>query len=256
MNTDRCIAVIQARMGSTRLPGKVLADVHGLPMLRRVIERVRESRDIDDVIVATGCDPIEQPIHDACRRWGVSVWGGCAVDDVLGRFACVSRGYGAARVVRVCGDTPLVDFDAIDWLLSVAETTGADYVGYHGEDGTPTVLTSLGLFPEVVSAECLQRADATITDPAEREHVTLGIYTRPQDFRCRWLRLPAVCDDESLRFAVDTADDLHLMQQIVARVGTCTRVEQLVATVRECPEWLESMAGQPVKRMQLVCEAG
>lgn len=215
------LAIIQARMNSTRLPGKVLMDLGGKPLLRHVVDAVRQVKGIDGVIVATG--PGNGAIAAACDTWGVECWQdwGGKESDVLGRFARVIASMTPAPyyVLRVCGDSPLFDPQSADALLAAAvENPAAEYIGYQIEGG-PAVLKPTGYFGEVVLADALYRADKMLArDDPRREHVTTCFYEEGQvttDGRtnlwsCHWLKPPAWYKRETLKLAaVDTAEDLE-----------------------------------------------
>ncbi len=240
----KVVAVVQARMGSTRLPGKLFLPLGPKTVLRWVLDRVREARRVDDVVVATSTAAENDRLVERCGQWGVGSFRG-SESDVLGRCLAAAREADAGWVVRVNADNPLVDPRYIDALVDAARQGRADYQSYRRGDSKPVMLTALSFFAEVISRECLERADREIRDRFEREHVTLGIYGRPSRFDVRWLDVPAWCNDPRLRLTVDTQADLDLLRQVVAGLGpgaeTAT-AEQVVRLVQEHSKWLETMA--------------
>jgi spore coat polysaccharide biosynthesis protein SpsF (cytidylyltransferase family) len=129
--------------------------------------------------------------------------------------------------------------------LSGALVQGVDYVSYRRGDGTPVMLTALAFFAEILSRDCLERANREIADPAEREHVTVGIYKRSDQFSVRWLDVPEFCNDARLRLTVDTQADLDMVRAVAAALGSkasSAGAEEIVRQVLSRPEWLSAMS--------------
>jgi spore coat polysaccharide biosynthesis protein SpsF (cytidylyltransferase family)/RimJ/RimL family protein N-acetyltransferase len=206
--------VIQARVGSTRLPGKVLADLGGRPLLAFMLERLRDL-PVEHLLVATSDLPADDPIARLCATTGVPVFRG-SHDDVLGRFAASLDAFPADTLVRLTGDCPLVDPEIVTGALELSQRTGADYT-------SNTLIRTFpdGLDVEVVTAAALREAATAAVDPIEREHVTPYLYRRPERFRLAALRCPDLLGDE--RWTVDTAADLELVRTIVAALAPETK---------------------------------
>jgi len=203
------IAVIQARMGSTRLPGKVLADLGGRPLLDLMLARLRPA-PVDAVVVATSTSTHDDPVVRACRAVDVPVVRGPEA-DLLARFTVALQAFPADNVVRLTADCPLADPDVVGQALTRHHETGADYT-------SNTLIRTFpdGLDTEVVRAAALQQAAEEARDPDEREHVTPFIYRRPERYR-----LVSFASGEALgaeRWTVDTPADLERLQAIVARL--------------------------------------
>ncbi len=238
------VAIVQARMRSTRLPGKPFLPLGSKSVLRWVLDRVRRARRLDNVVIATSTEPADDCLVERCGPWDVACFRGSET-DVLGRCLAAARAFDAESIVRVNADNPLVDPQYIDELVDAALHCGADYASYRRGDGKPVMLTALSFFTEVISRDCLERAHREITDRFEREHVTLGVYSRPGRFDVCWLDVPAPCNDARLRFTVDTQADLDLLQQVFHALGTraeTATAEDVVCLAKEHPEWLEAMA--------------
>jgi len=215
------LALVQARMGSTRLPGKVLADLAGKPVLQHVIERTQEVRSADHVEVLTTSRPENYPVMGLCRRLNVKcyTWTGDE-SDVLGRFAaCLRRYYDRhwhrdqpEYVLRVCADSPLLDPMAADELLAAAVGSDADYCAYSCDGETP--LLGSGYFAEVADVQALLRLDRDLPagDP-RREHVTQGLYTQPELYLRYYIPPPAWWLADSRPVVIDTAEDLARLQE-------------------------------------------
>lgn len=199
--------VLQARMGSGRLPGKSLAPLGGRSLLARAVERLQRSGL--PVIVATTTLPADDRICEEGRALGVAVLRGPA-DDVLARYAVVASALALRVVVRATADNPAVDLDAPRRTLDMLVRAGADYVV---DRGLP-----VGATVEAISVAALVRAAGVATSPHDREHVTPFIRRDP---RARVLDLlaPLPLRRTDLRFTVDTADDLTAMRRLYAALG-------------------------------------
>ena len=238
------IAIVQARTGSTRLPGKVLLPLGDRPVLRWALDRVARSNRLDQVVVATSTAPGDDRLAAACEAWGFACFRG-SEDDVLGRFLLAAEAFGADRIVRVNADNPLVEPVYVDRLLEAVEEGGVDYASYRRGDGKPVMLTALSFFTEAMTMACLRRAAETIADRFDREHVTLGIYNRPEAFAVRWLDVPPFANDERLRFSLDTQADLDMLRELFAALGGLAETvaaEEVVRLVQGRPEWIVRMA--------------
>lgn len=238
------VAVVQARMGSTRLPGKLLLTLGTKSVLRWVLDRVTRAERLDGIVVATSTAPADDRLAQRCRQWGIPCFRGSET-DVLGRFLAAAEAFDARLIIRVNADNPLVDPSYLDDLIENARQNGADYTSYRRGDGRPVMLTALSFFTEAISRDCLERAGREITDPFRREHVTLGVYDRPGRFQVHWLDTPAFCDDPRLRFTVDTGADLDTLRQVVDALGKgaeTVTAEEVVRLVQGRPDWLQAMA--------------
>ena len=222
------LCVVQARTGSTRFPGKVLAELGGRPMLAFLLERL--GRAPVPVVTATTGRGRDDDVAEVATAAGVDVVRGDE-DDVLGRFAAVLAAHPAETVVRITGDCPLTDPALIRTALEVHRRAGAAYT-------SNTLVRTFpdGLDVEVVSAAALLEAHAMARDPVEREHVTPYVYHRPRRYG-----LAAFTSGELLaaeRWTVDTAEDLERVREIVGRLGNRFgwRDVLTVAGLRALPE--------------------
>jgi spore coat polysaccharide biosynthesis protein SpsF (cytidylyltransferase family) len=213
-------AFIQARLGSTRLPGKSMAEIAGRPALQRIVERVATAPGVDAVAVLTTDMPGDAPLRAFCERIDVPCIAG-SEQDVLLRFADGIRALQPEAIVRITADCPLADPEVIGRLVAVyRDTDGLD----HGAVATGAMAPAPGLcrYPtgldaEVVRASTLLRADEHATDPFEREHVTPHIWRRPEEFRLAVLQAPE--DWGAERWTVDHPRDLDFVRAVYARLG-------------------------------------
>ena len=202
------LAILQARMSSTRLPGKVLRPLAGRPMILRQIERLRRSVRIDRLVVATSFEASDDPLAAALEESNVESFRG-VLDDVLGRFVGALEAFPAEHVVRLTADCPLADPEVVDATIDLHLTQGADYTS-----NTPKSFAfPKGLDVEVITAAALRRAAAEATTPEEHEHVTWGVWTRPERWKITWLRSDRA-DDGDIRWTVDTPDDYAFVQAV------------------------------------------
>ncbi len=222
------VAILQARMGSTRFPGKVLATVAGRALFEHAVVRVARSSAVNRVVVATSETPDDDPIVAHCAVRGIDCRRG-SLEDVLDRYYRVAAAVGASIVVRLTGDNPLVDPKMVDRLIRFREERALDYAA-NSLPGRRTV--PYGLDVEVFTAEALGRAWATARRPSEREHVTIAFWRKPDEFRSGVLDWPR--DASNFRVSVDHPEDLDVVRAILewetvrgARVGTTEIVEFL-----------------------------
>lgn len=215
------LAIIQARLDSTRLPGKVLMDLWGKPILKHVIDAARLIKSVDLVMVATCYNGGGPVIAARCEEWEVPCYlhdqppMSNGRNDVLGRFVAACNRYKSVKyVVRICGDSPLLDSQSADALCVEAVRSKADYCGYRIGD-KPAATVPTGYFAEVVSRAALEVAHRNLScDDARREHVTACMYEPGSGFTCRWLKLPKWYSKEPLRLAaVDTMEDFVRVQE-------------------------------------------
>ena len=208
MNT---IAIIQARVGSRRLPGKVLAPIVGRSMLERVVERVEAADLIDRVVVATSDDGRDDAVEAICRRRGFACFRG-SESDVLSRYVGAAARYGADPIVRITADCPLIDPEIVDRVVEAFAGKGLDYASNINPPTFPH-----GLDTEVLSAEALARTDRESRWQSEREHVTLYVRQHPELFRT--FNVTHFADLSGLRWTVDEAADLEFVRAVYERMG-------------------------------------
>ena len=237
----RTIAIIQARMSSSRLPGKVLLDIAGKPMLARVVERTRRARTVDEVLIATTTDPADDPIEAFCHEQDYPVYRG-SMFDVLDRFYQAARQARADVIVRVTADCPVIDPGVIDQTVDAFWQRGADFACNRLPPPWKRTFP-IGLDTEVCSFAGLERAWKEAKLTFEREHVMPYFYDLEGRFKV------VVVDYEqdygAYRWTVDTAEDLHLLREIFARFNgndTFTWLDVLHLVQRE-PELLIINAG-------------
>ncbi|MBN9004588.1 MAG: glycosyltransferase family protein [Rhizobiales bacterium] len=201
------VAILQARMTSTRLPGKVLKDLCGRPMIAHQLDRIRLSKRLDRIIVATSDQPSDGSIEEFCQAENVSCYRG-SLNNVLDRLYQASQMFGPPdHVVRLTADCPLADWAIIDSCVDLHLTSGADYTSNAVVRTFPD-----GLDVEVIKTDALTTANREAATTFDREHVTPFIYNNPTIFRIEVLRQDP--NLELLRWTVDTPEDFEFVEHI------------------------------------------
>lgn len=228
------VAIVQARMNSTRLPRKVLLDIHGTPMLGRVVERVRQARLLTQVVVATSRGSADDPIAAYCADAAIPYYRG-SEDDVLDRYYQAARHFNARVIVRITADCPLIDAGVIDKVIAKFLAGGCDYT-----TNTLRYTYPDGLDVEVFATTALTRAWQEATLPAHREHVTEYIRASGK------FRLAGVENEEDLsahnyRWTVDNDDDLRFVRAVFNELGGHGQfsLADILALVRSRPDLRE-----------------
>lgn len=211
----RVVAIIQARMGSTRLPGKVLEDLGGRSMLARVVRRTRRASTLDEVVVATSTATQDDPIVTECRRLGIGWFRGSEA-DVLDRYFGAAETYRAECVVRITSDCPLIDWSVIDRVVGAFRESRPDYAS-----NTLVRTYPRGLDTEVMTAEALARAWCEASEPYQRVHVTPYLYQHPELFHL--FAVTGEKDASGGRWTVDTPEDLQFVRTVYERFGQTDR---------------------------------
>ncbi len=205
------VALIQARMSSNRLPGKVLHPIQGRPLLGHVIDRLRRCRTLDGIRIATSAHPSDAPIGDFAAAEGVAVHRG-SLDDVAGRLLDAAIAARADGLVRISGDSPLIDPALVDRAVGMFRAERPDLVSNVVRRTFPK-----GQSVEVVAVAALRRACSRMTADSEREHVTPWFYAHPDEVRI--VGFEADPPHGALQLSVDTIEDLRRVEAILARLG-------------------------------------
>jgi spore coat polysaccharide biosynthesis protein SpsF len=205
------VTIIQARMGSTRLPGKVLMDLGGKTVLARVVGRMRRATRVKEIVVATTDSPADDAVVRECHRLEVSAFRG-SESDVLDRYCRAARVCAAGAVLRITSDCPAIDPELVDETVRMFQDQSADYASNSLTPSYPR-----GLDTEVFTTVALERAWREASERYEREHVTPYFYEHPELFKV--ISLQGRIDYSRYRWTLDTAADLKLLREIYARFG-------------------------------------
>lgn len=200
--------IVQARMGSTRLPGKILKQFYGgktlLETLLDNLHKVHGSK----VIVATSVNKNNDQLEKFLTEKGELVFRG-SENDVLDRFIKAAEANGVDGIVRICSDNPFMDWHGIAQLVEKAKASDADYIGFRIND-KPSILTHFGFWGEFVRLSALKRvAETTEEGTPAHEHVTYHIYNHPDEYKCEWILCPDFLQGRNdIRLTIDTPEDL------------------------------------------------
>lgn len=208
MKDKRVVAIIEARMNSSRLPGKVLLEMAGKPVIGHIVDRLRAAKQVDDVCVATVADDSCDVLVDYCHSIGVDVFRG-SEDDVLDRVLQAAYHSNADVIVEICGDCPVIDPIVVDELVEQYFHLEVDFCSNAIQRVHP-----LGLDAKVFSRDVLQRVADSTQDKYDREHVSLYIYENPDKFALHHLSDNHYLDVIDYRLTLDTDKDFAMINQV------------------------------------------
>lgn len=239
-------AIIQARMGSTRLPGKVLKKVLGKTLLEYQIERVKRAKAIDEIIIATTTKESDDQIVQLCQQLSIPYYRG-SEEDVLSRYYEAATKFNVDVVVRLTSDCPIIDPNVIDKVVEhyLENKDRYDYVS-----NTLTRTYPRGLDTEVMSYEVLKRVHEEAKELVYREHVTAYIYHHPDQFRL--CNVSNEKDESKHRWTVDTEEDFILIKNILETlysINPLFTLEDVIRILQDKPEWAEINAHIEQKKL-------
>lgn len=200
--------IVEARMRSTRLPGKTLKPILGKPMLERLVERLQRSPRVDQVVIATTDDPSCDPIAALAAKLGVGCHRG-SEDDVLDRVLHAAKAYDVDVIIETTGDNPLVDAGTVEKCLDAYLAGDVDYVSNVLEPTYP-----YGITVQVFSTKLLEEVAAVALDQHHREHVSLYIYEEPGRYRLRNVRSDLPAEVTKIRCTVDRPEDFVVVERV------------------------------------------
>ncbi len=236
MNHPRVVASIEARMGASRLPGKVLMDLAGRPALGRMLDRVRACNTIDDIVIATTTEPDDDAIVEWAQQEEVAFYRG-SENDVLLRVVEAQRSMDSDIVVELSGDCPLSDPEVIDLGVDTYFANDCDMVTTASKPSFPA-----GVDVQVFSLKELEEVERSVSDPAVREHVSLYFYEHPERYRLLHLRAPRRWHYPDHRFLLDYPQDLEFLQRVFASLshehGTTLGLDRVIDLLHRQPELL------------------
>lgn len=205
--------IIQARMGSTRLPGKILKEFYeGKTLIEILLDNLHKVGT--KVIVATSINENNDELETFLKNKGEIVYRGSEI-DVLSRFIEAAEANNIDGIVRICSDNPFMDWQSVAQLIVKAEGNNADYIGFR-VNNTPSILTHFGFWGEYVTLQALKRVALTTpkNSPAH-EHVTYHLYTHPDEYKCEWIQCPDFLQGhEDIRLTIDTLEDLNSARKV------------------------------------------
>ena len=242
--------IIQARMGSTRLPGKILKQFYGgKTLLETLLDNLHKVEGAK-VIIATSVNENNDPLETFLVETWELVYRG-SENDVLERFINAAEENDIDGIVRICSDNPFMDWHGVSQLNEKANTSNADYIGFH-INNQPSILTHFGFWGEFVRLEALKRVASTTEEgtPAH-EHVTYHIYNHPDDYKCEWIECPDFLQGRNdIRLTIDTLDDL----QNALKVYSDLKKKNDNFTLQEVVEYLDSHEEIKQSMLRNICQ--
>lgn len=238
MSRPRVVASIEARMGSSRLPGKVLKEICGKPALQRLVDRLRLCRSVDDLVVATSTDARDDVLAHWCESYGVKYFRG-SEDDVLDRVVEAHRFMRSDLIVEITGDCPLTDPQIVDLGVETFLAHDVDVVSNCGR-----VLTwPMGQYVQVFPFRLLEAVDHSTDDATVHEHVSLYFYEHPELYRHIDLIAPRRWEEPTWRFQLDYPEDLLFQNEVYQSLepvhGEGFGIEEVVALLRREPHLVQ-----------------
>lgn len=237
--------IIQARMGSTRLPGKILKPFYGgKTLLETLLENLHKVNGVK-VIVATSINENNDQLESFLRERNELVYRG-SENDVLDRFIKAAEENNVEGIVRICSDNPFMDWHGVAKLVEKAKTSDADYIGFRINE-KPSILTHFGFWGEYVTLNALKRVYST-TDlgTPDHEHVTFHVYKHPEEYKCEWIAGPDFLEGrDDIRLTIDTPDDL----QNALKVYSDLKAKDDNFTLKDVVEYLD--AHEEIKKSML-----
>lgn len=204
----KTVAIVQARMSSTRLPGKIMLPVVGKPLLELLAERLKRASLVDEVVIATTTNDGDDQVESLTQRLGIGCFRG-SEHDVLNRVLGAAHAARTDVIVEITGDCPLIDFQVIDKLVEVYQANNFDYVANVLKRTFPR-----GLDTQVFATSVLEEVARLTDDPVDHEHVSLYIYQHPEKFKLHNVESGLPEEFWDLRLTVDTAEDFELVRRI------------------------------------------
>jgi spore coat polysaccharide biosynthesis protein SpsF len=239
--------IIQARLGSTRLPRKMILpffDDQGILeiLLIRLKEVIYEK--VTPIILATTTNPMDDELQKIGDSLGISTVRG-SENDVLGRFIDAAEKHNITNIIRVCADNPLLDLAKLLELIERSEKSMVDYCSFSTSVSKPTILTSYGFWAEAVSLEALKKVAVVTDERIYHEHVTNYVYKHPDQFTVAYKLInPEIEKEENIRLTVDTQSDFDLVKVIYKDLIDCKvefNAEKIVKHIGSRPDWMETM---------------
>ncbi|MBI1861078.1 MAG: N-acetylneuraminate synthase family protein [Deltaproteobacteria bacterium] len=227
---DKVVAVVQARMGSTRFPGKMMAKIGDRPLISWVLERVQRSKLVNQVILASSSDPRNDALETVATELGIQTVRGDE-NDVLSRFVLAAQVGGADIVVRVCADNPFIEPEEIDRVVTHFLHQRPDYAFNHVSRLGNGYADGFGA--EVLSAQILGEIDRVATCPAHREHVTSYLWDHAHEFEIATFPAPDALAREDLRFDIDTGSDLARLGPMGEALGIGAKAAEFIQVAED-----------------------
>lgn len=223
--------IIQARLGSTRLPGKILLPFfEGKSILALLIDKLKQFEGTK-ILLATSLDSVNDPLEEITKDYEIDCFRG-SENDVLQRFIDAADKFNASKIIRICSDNPFLDVNSINQLIDfVTNNPRYDYVSFN-VNGIPSIKTHYGFWTEYVTLDALKKVESLTTEPLYHEHVTNYIYSHPESFNFYLLDTPSILlSHNKVRLTIDTESDFKNAQAIyndLIKTSLYPTIEQVV----------------------------
>jgi spore coat polysaccharide biosynthesis protein SpsF len=225
------VAIIQARMGSSRLPGKMMMELSGIPIIEWVVRRAQRAALLDDIVVATSEAALDDKLALVAKNLGVKVFRGSEA-NVLNRFVKAAEYSEADSIVRICADNPLIDPGEIDRLIQDYNNGGADYVCNHQDRLGSGYADGFGA--EIFGFLALNKIASMDLSDRHKEHVTLYFWDNANQMSIRSLPAPSALNYPELRFDIDTYDDFCALKVLVENgVSISMEAEEIIKVAQK-----------------------
>jgi len=243
--------VLQARTGSTRLPGKMtMPFFENQCMLEVILEGIAQRFSKEEIYLATTTSAADDALVSIAEKCGVHCYRG-SENDVLQRFIDCAEHFELDVNVRICADNPFIQGTYMDQLIADYQASPCDYASFAFPDGTPIIRSHIGFFTEIVSTEALKKAASETDEAFFHEHVTNFIYGNADRYNVRLLPLPLHLQPRTdIRLTIDTSDDFEMASALytqLRKAGKADDTHAIVAAIDEHPEYKERML-QLIKR--------
>ena len=212
----KIVSTVEARIGSSRLPGKTLMKILGRPMLELLLERLKRSKLIDEIVIATTTNPKDEIIAELAKKTGVKCFRG-SEEDVLARVLDAAKSVNADIIVEITADCPLIDPDVVDMTIREYLNNDYDYVcNVNAPERTPVLNSNFpsGLETQVFSVKVLEEVSRLTDDPSDREHVSIYIYMHPDEFKVFCIKAPEELNYPKLWLSVEYKEDFEVIKKI------------------------------------------
>jgi len=230
----KVIATIEARMGSSRLPGKVMLPLAGEPMIIRLVERVRRSKMVNEVVVATTKQASDQIIIDTCNRYQVKVFAGSEI-DITQRLLDAAGSEDADFVVQLTGDNPLIDSGLIDDAVQELIESKSDYVTNYSNNNL-----TIGFNVRCFTYTALEKASKLSNEPSDRIHGSYYIHRSPELFSISSVKVGVELQRDDIRLTVDETSDFEIVRMVFETLYPLKKdftAKDVVEMIDRFPEW-------------------
>jgi spore coat polysaccharide biosynthesis protein SpsF len=240
--------IIQARLGSSRMPEKIIKPFfNNTSIIEILIQKLVTTFPNTPIIISTTTNPKDDKLVNLCERLDVKYYRGNE-SNVLDRIIKTALFYKLNSLIRICSDNPFILMSEIEKLIEIGNLNKYDYASFSTSDNIPSILTHYGLWAEFVKLDCLISISKVSKDPKHLEHVTNFIYSEPNNFRSKLLRIPKIVDDcKNVRLTIDSDEDFEISKEIFAKIPNSESYEEIIETIMSNKLWLQVMSSQIVR---------